>query len=104
MNALAEEIKAALREVLREELPRALADLLPRADDGERLIDIKEAAQRLGLSTSTVYKRAEQSELPSIKMGGRLLFKTSDLTAYAEARRHGAGHMAPALTQRTARR
>jgi excisionase family DNA binding protein len=89
VSALAEEIRAALREVLREELPRALAQLrpAPTTDDRDCLVGIKEAARRLGLSTSTAYKRAERCELPSVKDGGRLLFRTADLTAYAEDRR-----------------
>jgi excisionase family DNA binding protein len=90
MSALAEEIKSALREVLREELPRALAQLGLKAKDeadAECLIGVQEAAQRLGLSVSTIYKRAERCELPSVKDGGRLLFKTDDLMAYAEGRR-----------------
>jgi len=88
VSALTEEIKAAMREVLREELPRALAQLQPRSEeDPDRLVGVTEAANRLGLSTSTIYKRAERCELPSVKDGGRLLFKVGDLVAYAEQRR-----------------
>ncbi len=87
MSALADEIKAALREVLREELPRALANLRPPAD-GEFYVGVDEAARRLGLSTSTVYKLAERiDELPSVKVGTKVLFKVADLLAYAEKRR-----------------
>jgi excisionase family DNA binding protein len=88
VSALAEEIKSAVREVLREELLRALAQLRAAlTTDRDCLVGVKEAARRLGLSTSTVYRRAERCELPSIKDGSRRLFKIPDLMAYAEARR-----------------
>ncbi len=82
-----DELKAAVREVLREELPRLLAGLQVAAPDGERLLDVDEAAQRLGLSPSTVYKRAQACKLPSVKDGTRVLFRPADLDAYAAARR-----------------
>jgi excisionase family DNA binding protein len=81
-----EDLKAAIREVLREELPRLLAEVLGQADR-ERLLDVDEAAQRLGLSSSTIYKWANSCELPSVKVGVRVLFRPADLDAYAEARR-----------------
>jgi excisionase family DNA binding protein len=82
-----EDLKAAIREVLREELPRLLADVLGQAQGGDHLLDVDQAAARLGLSSSTVYKKAHQFEIPSVKIGGRVLFKPCDLDGYAEARR-----------------
>jgi excisionase family DNA binding protein len=55
--------------------------------DGERLVGVREAARRLSISVSTIYKRAECCELPSVKDGSRLLFRVSDLVAYAKERR-----------------
>jgi len=79
-----EELKAAIREVLREELPRLLA----LGVDADGLVDVAEAARRLGLKPGTVYKKAERLELPSVKIGGgRVLFRPADLDAYVEARR-----------------
>ena len=48
-GALGDEIRAAIRDALREELPAILAELrsVPRKD-GERLLGIKDAAMRLG--------------------------------------------------------
>jgi excisionase family DNA binding protein len=88
MSALQDEIKAAVREVVREEVRTALAELrpVPASSDGP-LVGVREAARLLGLSTSTVYKRAESCELPSVKAGSRVLFRPADLSAYAEARR-----------------
>jgi excisionase family DNA binding protein len=96
----ADELRALLREVVREELPLALAQLQPRPDiDPDRLVGVAEAADRLGLSTSTVYKRAEACELPSVKDGGRLLFRVADLVAYAEARRRSSGRSSERVRQ-----
>ena len=88
-SALADEIRAAVKQALREELPAILAELraAPAVEDGNRLVDVEEAARRLGLSTSTVYKRAEACVLPSVKDGGRLLFRVADLRAYTAALR-----------------
>ena len=85
MSALAEELEAVVRKVLREELARLISGLPSPA--GERLLDVDETARRLGLSSSTIYKRANACELPSVKLGGRVLFKPADLDAYAEERR-----------------
>ncbi len=73
-------------------LPRLLAALknpsAPHgAREGERLLSVEEAADRLGLSVSTLYKRAERGALASVRDGGRLLFRSTDLDAYVEARR-----------------
>ena len=92
MSAIADEIKTALREVLREELSRMFGQEQlplsgrPAADDG-RLLNVDEAAQRLGLAAGTVYRKAAKCELPSVKLGERVLFRPADLDAYAEARR-----------------
>jgi excisionase family DNA binding protein len=53
---------------------------------GNRVLGVAEAAAYLGLSERTVYKRAEQGTLPSVKDGGRLLFRLTDLDAYVQAR------------------
>jgi len=48
---------------------------------------VDEAAKRLGLATSTVYKLAARVQLPSVKLGGRLLFRVEDLFALVEKHR-----------------
>src|ERR1700682_1349149 len=89
MSALAEELEAVVRRVLREELPRVLAELregvqLPIADD---LLGVAAAARRLGLRPGTVYKLGARCDPPSHKSGGRVLFSPADLDAYVAARR-----------------
>jgi excisionase family DNA binding protein len=86
MSALQDELREAVRQVLREELPRVLAEL--RGTNGTapaaELLDVAGAARRLGLVTSSIYKMAARCELPSVKIGRRLLFRPGDLNAYVE--------------------
>jgi len=81
----ADELKAAVREVLREELAHLLGQARPGADAD--LVDVEEAARRLGLAVGTVYRKAQKCELPSHKLGERVLFSPADLDAYTQARR-----------------
>ena len=77
-----------LEAVVERAVSRALAAVRPAPAQAEpALVSIEEASRLLGLSTSTVYKLAARCELPSVKLGGRLLFKPSDLATHAEARR-----------------
>ena len=87
MSALGEEIRAAVQQALRDELPRVLAELQHGVPVADGLLGVTAAAQRLGLKPGTVYKMAARVELPSHKIGGRLLFAPTDLDAYAETRR-----------------
>ena len=91
MSAIADEIKTALREVLREELSRIFGQeqfpLSGRPAAEVDLLDVGAAARRLGLAVGTVYRKAAKCELPSVKLGERVLFRPADLDAYAEARR-----------------
>ena len=90
MSAIAEEIKAAVREVVREEVRAALAEgrgAAGPAQASEKMLSVEEAAHYLGLAVSSVYKMAARCELPSVKIGRRVLFGTVDLDAYAQARR-----------------
>jgi excisionase family DNA binding protein len=80
-----EELRDAVREVLREELPRLLADA--RHSGEPDLLDLPQAAHRLGLGKSTVRKLAASCELASVKVGRRVLFRSRDLDAYADERR-----------------
>ena len=87
LASLADEIRGAVREALRDELARALADVARPAAREDGLLRVDEAARRIGLSKSTTYKLAERCELPSVQLGTRVLFRPADLDAYAEARR-----------------
>ena len=41
---------------------------------GKRLLNVREAAQYLGLEVDTVYKKARLRELPCVKVGRALRF------------------------------
>ena len=47
----------------------------------ERLLDVKEAAEMLGLKPSTLYQWAYERRLPVVKLGRTLRFRLSDIQA-----------------------
>lgn len=50
----------------------------------KRLLNVREAAQYLGLQADTVYKKARLRELPSVKVGRALRFDVVALNRYVE--------------------
>ena len=50
----------------------------------KRLLNVREAAQYLGLQTDTVYKKARLRELPSVKVGRALRFDVKALERFVE--------------------
>jgi excisionase family DNA binding protein len=100
VSAIADELEAVLRKVLDERLRPIEALLAELQTPGEAdHLGIPEAAKRLGLATSTIYKLAERCELPSVKLGGRVLFKPADLDAYAEDRRRSPSRVREAVAR-----
>jgi len=51
---------------------------------GKRLLNVKEAAQYLGLEVDTVYKKARLRELPFVKVGRALRFDVKALERFIE--------------------
>ena len=51
---------------------------------GKRLLNVKEAAQYLGLEVDTVYKKSRLRELPSVKVGRALRFDIKELDLLIE--------------------
>ena len=51
---------------------------------GKRLLNVKEAAQYLGLEVDTIYKKSRLRELPSVKVGRALRFDVVALDRYVE--------------------
>lgn len=91
-----EQLVSELVEQLAEALaPRVAAALIARAEaagasagSGWRLLDVEEAAARLGRSTRWVRERAKRGELPRVQLdGGALAFRLEDLEEFARARR-----------------
>ena len=53
----------------------------------ERLLTIKEVADRLSVSTATLYEWSRQGQLPSVKLSRKVLrFKESAINAFISAR------------------
>jgi excisionase family DNA binding protein len=52
---------------------------------GTRLLDVKEAAAFLNVSTRTLWSMANSGELPSVRIRRRVLFDLRDLEAFIEA-------------------
>jgi len=51
---------------------------------GRRLLNVREAAQYLGLEVDTVYKKARLREVPYIKVGRALRFDVKALERFIE--------------------
>jgi excisionase family DNA binding protein len=51
---------------------------------GKRLLNVREAAQYLGLDVFTVYKKSRLRELPSVKVGRSLRFDIKALERFVE--------------------
>ena len=49
---------------------------------GKRLLNVREAAQYLGLEVDTIYKKARLRELPSVKVGRALRFDIEALDRF----------------------
>ncbi len=62
-----------------------------RALDGgaANLLSVREVADRLGVTTATVYKLARLGELPQVRVLNAIRVAPADLAAYIEARRKG---------------
>jgi len=51
-----------------------------------KLLSIDQAAEYLGLSKSTLYKKTSAKSIPFLKLGSRVLFDQDVLRRWAEAR------------------
>jgi len=51
---------------------------------GRRLLNVREAAQYLGLEVDTVYRRASLGEVPCVKVGRALRFDLKALERFVE--------------------
>ncbi len=69
--------------------PKALEPAAPKVDDGKRLLDVREAAARLGLSKSTLDKMRCSGRGPRyIRATDRAVrYDPADLAAFADGRR-----------------
>jgi excisionase family DNA binding protein len=62
----------------------------------EPLLTARQVAELLGFAPGTIVDWYEAGKLPGFKLGGRLRFRPSEVEAWLEAKRAGAGGEAPA--------
>ena len=60
------------------------AEVVLDIPNGKRLLNVREAAQYLGLEVDTVYKKARLREVPSVKVGRALRFDVKALERFIE--------------------
>lgn len=77
-------LAAALAAVVRQAVADAVADQQGGAGGGgELLVDVREAAHRLALGTTTVKRLIASGRLPSCLIEGRRLVGVADLERFA---------------------
>ena len=59
-------------------------DLVSNGIIGRRLLNVREAAQYLGLEVDTVYKKSRLREVPSVKVGRALRFDMNALERFID--------------------
>jgi excisionase family DNA binding protein len=83
-DALLEEFAERVAEKLARKIASARGDAGPGSGALEANLDVKQAAQVLGISPRSLYPLAGKGDVPSIKVGGRRLFRPTELKAYLE--------------------
>jgi excisionase family DNA binding protein len=79
-----------IRTIVREEIARA-----PFAD---RLLDVAEAAERIGMSEGALRKAVARGTVSCHRLGRRVRFRLSELMVEADARRERRGSRSARLT------
>ena len=83
-NAL-EEFESAMVE-FEEELAGEQQHVRPQSGKGLDLLSIPEVCQELGMGKSWVYQRIRSGEIPSVKLGGKIIkVRRQDLEAYLQS-------------------
>ena len=60
------------------------AEIVSNEVIGRRLLNVREAAQYLGVEVDTVYKKSRLREVPCVKVGRALRFDVKALERYIE--------------------
>jgi excisionase family DNA binding protein len=60
------------------------------AGGNDRLLSVREAAERLGLCTATVYGLCAEGALPHIRILNAIRIASADLAAFVDAKRFDA--------------
>jgi excisionase family DNA binding protein len=64
--------------------PQNTVEMVSNSLIGRRLLNVREAAQYLGLEVDTVYKKARLREVPCVKVGRALRFDVKALERFIE--------------------
>ena len=84
-NYSALETKSVNRSRLRRKMIHTQpSEVVLDIPNGKRLLNVREAAQYLGLEVDTVYKKARLREVPSVKVGRALRFDVKALERFIE--------------------
>ena len=65
-------------------LRKETSTMVLNGEIGRRLLNVREAAQYLGLEVDTVYKKARLREVPCVKVGRALRFDVKALERFIE--------------------
>src|SRR5215208_7968138 len=80
-----EELESAMVE-FEEELAGEQQHVRPQSAKGLDLLSIPEVCQELGMGKSWVYQRIRSGEIPSVKLGGKVIkVRREDLEAYLQS-------------------
>jgi excisionase family DNA binding protein len=64
--------------------PKEAVGMVLHIGNGRRLLNVREAAQYLGLEVDTIYKKARLREVPCVKVGRALRFDVKALDRFIE--------------------
>jgi excisionase family DNA binding protein len=74
-----------IQPIVDDSIRRALKETQqPKEPVSDRLMDIKEASQYLGLALPTIYEKTSRNEIPFLKRGKKLYFRKDDLLKWLE--------------------
>jgi excisionase family DNA binding protein len=82
INSVLDELVERLVPRIVDEVVRRLEAAMGRASGETRLLDVAEAAQRLGRSRQALYKLVERHRLPATHVDGRLQFSSAVIDAF----------------------
>lgn len=85
-------IKISIEEVLRS------VNIAPQ-DAPDKIMDVHEASELLGISPATIYSKVSKRELPCMKRGKKLYFSRNELLKYLHGGRRKTAEEVDAIAQ-----
>jgi excisionase family DNA binding protein len=70
-------------------MPSRKGDFVDQPEKQRLTVTVEEASAALGISRSRTYEVIRRGEIPTIRLGGRLLVPWAELTGLVERRRSG---------------